>query len=65
MEEHRLLGYIAKEIDKLRSSQQTFLLGGSANDFAEYRHICGVIRGLNHAEQIVNDLVQRLENSDE
>ena len=57
--------YLAKEIDKLRGDQITFLAGGGAKDFAEYRHVCGVIRGLTHAETIVRDLVQRLEKTDD
>lgn len=57
--------YLAKEIDKLRGDQATFLMGGGAKDFAEYRHVCGVIRGLTHAEQLVKDLVQKMEYSDE
>jgi hypothetical protein len=39
--------------------------GGRAADYAEYRHVCGIIRGLNTAEQIIKDLVQRLEKDDE
>ena len=57
--------YILREIDKLRTDQAVFLNGGGAKDFAEYRHVCGVIRGLTHAEQLVKDLVQKLEYSDE
>jgi hypothetical protein len=57
--------YLATEIDKLRGNQVTFLAGGGAKDFAEYRHVCGVIRGLTHAEQLVKDLVQKMEYSDE
>lgn len=57
--------YLAKEIDKLRNDQAIFLMGGGAKDFAEYRHVCGVIRGLTHAEQLVKDLVQKMEHSDE
>jgi hypothetical protein len=57
--------YLAKEVDKLRNDQITFLAGGGAKDFAEYRHVCGVIRGLTHAEQLVRDLVQKMEYSDE
>ena len=57
--------YLAKEIDKLRGDQVTFLAGGGAKDFAEYRHVCGVIRVLTHAEQLVIDLVQKLEYADE
>ena len=59
------LQYLAKEVDKLRGDQIAFLAGGGAKDFAEYRHVCGVIRGLTHAEQLVKDLVQKLEYSDE
>jgi hypothetical protein len=57
--------YLASEIDKLRGDQVSFLAGGGAKDFAEYRHVCGVIRGLTHAEQLVKDLVQKMEYSDE
>jgi hypothetical protein len=57
--------YILREIDKLRTDQAVFLNGGGAKDFAEYRHVCGVIRGLTHAEQLVKDLVQKMEYSDE
>lgn len=65
MDNNRLLGHIAREIDKLRSEQSTFLVGGGSKDFAEYRHLCGVIRGLTFAETIVNDLVQRMEKFDD
>jgi hypothetical protein len=43
------LKHAAKEFDKLRSDQITFLAGGGAKTFDEYRHVCGVIRGLTHA----------------
>ena len=57
--------YLAKEIDKLRGDQASFLAGGGAKDFSEYRHVVGVIRGLTHAEQLIKDLAQKLETSDE
>ena len=60
-----MLAYLAKEIDKLRSDQETHLAGGGAKSFDEYRHVCGVIRGLTHAEIIVKDLVQKMETSDD
>ncbi len=59
------LTYLLKEIDKLREDQAIFLNGGGAKDFAEYRHVCGVIRGLTHADQIVKDLARKLEYSDD
>ena len=65
MNPDKVLNYLAQEIQKLRNDQAVFLNGGGAKDFAEYRHVCGVIRGLTHAETIVKDLVQRMEQSDE
>ena len=65
MDNDRVLNYLANEIEKLRTDQASFLAMGRANDFAEYRHVCGVIRGLTHAETIVRDLVQRLERTDD
>ena len=62
---NQAIQYLAKEIDKLRGDQVSFLAGGGAKDFAEYRHVCGVIRGLTHAEQLVKDLVQKMEYADE
>lgn len=59
------LSYLLKEIDKLREDQAIFLSGGGAKDFAEYRHVCGVIRGLTHAYQIVKDLAKKMEYSDD
>jgi len=65
MDNDRVFSYLAKEIEQLRTDQVAFLATGRANDFAEYRHVCGVIRGLTHAETIVRDLVQRLEKIDD
>ena len=59
------LEYIATEIDKLRSDQVSHLAQGGAKTFDEYRHVCGVIRGLTHAETLVKDLVQKMEYSDD
>ena len=61
----KLANYLLSEFDKLRAEQSAFLTAGRAADHAEYRHLCSVIRGLTHAEAIVKDLVQRLDNEDE
>ena len=63
--DHKVLAHIILEIDKLRNDQAIFLSGGGAKDHAEYRHVCGVIRGLTHAEQLVRNLVQKMENYDD
>jgi len=61
----KIANYLLAELDKLRTEQSMFLTTGRAADFADYRHLCGVIRGLTHAESIIKDLVQRLEHDDD
>lgn len=65
MNELKVLAHVAKLITETRADQEGFLATGRAADYAEYRHVCGIIRGLNSAEQIIKDLVQRLEQNDE
>ena len=65
MESDRVLKHVANELHKLAEEQVTFLATGRVADFAEYRHVCGVIRGLASAEQLVRDLVQKMEYADE
>lgn len=61
MDDNKVLSYVVNEISKLRQEQVAFLAANRADTFDEYRKICGVIRGLNLAENIITDLVQRLE----
>ena len=65
MMDPKIANYLLAELDKLRTEQSIFLTSGRAADFADYRHLCGVIRGLTHAESIIKDLVQRLEHEDD
>ena len=65
MNDYKELAYVAKEVNKLRDENAAFLAAGRAINFDEYRHVCGIIRGLNFAENIINDLVQRMEKSDD
>ena len=57
----RALAHVQKEIEKTRLEQQEFVATGRAEDFGQYQKVCGVIRGLNLADHVINDLVQRLE----
>lgn len=57
--------YILREIREARENQSTFLVEGGAKEYAEYRHICGVIRGLTLAESAIIDLVRKMEKDDE
>lgn len=59
------LQLLLKRLAEDRQSYEATLLRGKAADFAEYRQLVGTILGLVRAENIVKDLVQRLEKSDE
>lgn len=65
MNDYKILALIVRELQEIRAAQEAHITGGRAADHAEYRHVCGVIRGLTLAENIVNDLVQKLEKSDD
>jgi hypothetical protein len=64
MFDSRPLSVVRSELDKLRNDQISFLANGGAKDFAEYRHVCGIIRGLTHADEYIKDLVQRINSDD-
>ena len=57
----RALAHVQKEIEKMVQEQTAFLAASRADTYDEYKKVCGVIRGLNLADSIINDLVQRME----
>ena len=65
MSDYRLLAHVQSEIERLRQEQVAYIAASRADTYDEYKKICGVIRGLNLADSVINDLVQRLEKSDE
>ena len=65
MNEYKAFALIVKEIDKLRQEQVAYVAASRADTFDEYKKICGVIRGLSLAENIINDLVQKMEHSND
>ena len=65
MNDYKLLAVVAKEIEKMRQEQIAFVAASRADTFDEYKKVCGVIRGLSLAENIINDLVQKMEKSDD
>jgi hypothetical protein len=54
-----------KEIQKLKQEREAYTAAGRCDTLEEYRRICGVIQGLNYAENIIQDLVQKMEKSDD
>lgn len=58
----RVLALVQQELDKYRQEQVAFLAASRADTYDEYKKICGVIRGLNYADHVINDLVQRIKD---
>ena len=56
---------VIKEIEERRDDIAQALISGAAKDFAEYRDLCGEIRGLSRAHAFVTDLARKMENDDE
>ena len=56
---------VLKEIEERRESIGRAVIDGAARDYAEYRSMCGEIRGLSQAHIYITDLVRRMETEDE
>lgn len=56
---------VIRELDERRNALTQALVSGAAKDFAEYRNLCGEIRGLSFAHAHITDLVRKSEQDDE
>jgi len=61
----KTLEILLRQFRDKRSQLADAVSSGAAKDFAEYRALCGEIRGLLTAESYLTDLAKNLENSDE
>jgi len=60
----RAFQYLLEQNHKRRLDLMDYLGTGSAKDYAEYREVVGVLRGLLQANQNIEDLADRLKDSD-
>lgn len=56
---------VLKDIEEHRESIARALIDGTAKDFAEYRDLCGQIRGLSTAHMFITDLVRKMEQNED
>ena len=56
---------VLKEIEERREMIGRALIEGSAKDYAEYKSLCGEIRGLSQAHMYITDLVRKMEQDDD
>jgi len=63
--DYKALAYVVKEIQKLKQEREAYVAAGRVDHIEEYRRVCGVVQGLNYAENIIDDLVRKMEKSDD
>lgn len=63
--ENDVLSLLVKQMDDEKLSVAEALVNGSAMDFAEYKRMVGVIRGLELGQRIVGEMAERLRREDE
>ena len=56
---------LTNKIDDQLSSAQTFVSGGSPKDYPSYREVVGLIRGLESAKLIIEDLSRNFMDDDD
>lgn len=59
--ERQMLDHLFNKLKDREKELSLALSDSVAKDFAEYKHLCGVIQGLRQAKLEVQDLVQRYE----
>ena len=61
----KYLDHLVQKLSEQVRALEESLGAGGAKTFDEYQLVCGQIKGLLIAQTEINDLKQRLENSDE
>ena len=56
---------IIKKNNEFRQQVEDSLAAGAAKDYAEYRELVGVIRGLNHSNLNIQDLLRKLKDDND
>jgi hypothetical protein len=57
--------YLSAQLKEEIAAIKEGLATGAVKDYAEYQNLCGKIRGLLTAQSKLEDLKERMENSDE
>jgi hypothetical protein len=60
-----IMDLLQRKLKEQEDSHIQALAGGAVNDYAAYRELCGVIRGLQTAQREIADLVRKLKDDDE
>lgn len=60
-----VMDVLLKNIEERREDLARALVDGTARDYAEYRSMCGEVRGLSVAHSFINDLVRKMEQDED
>mgnify|MGYP003628037091 CR=1 FL=1 len=52
---------LASRLDELKSQHMEHIINGNATSFEDYRHNCGVIRGIAMAERELKEIQSQIE----
>ena len=61
----KYLEHLSKKLDDKVSQLQIALADGNAGDFAEYKKMCGEVKGLLTARLFITNLQERLKTNDD
>ncbi len=61
----KLLELLASKLEDRKKQLSEFLCDGGAKEYAEYKSLCGEIRGLATAQMEIKDLVRKLKELDD
>lgn len=60
-----VMDLLQRRLKEQEDSHIQALAGGAVSDYAAYRELCGVIRGLQTAQREIADLVRKLKDEDD
>ena len=61
----KYLKLLTQKVDDKVSQLQIAMADGNANDYAEYKKMCGEVKGLLTARLFITDLQERVTNDDD
>jgi translation initiation factor 2 beta subunit (eIF-2beta)/eIF-5 len=61
----KIFELLDRKIEDQIKSHSEALVSGQSKDYAQYRELCGVIRGLQTAQREIGDLVRKLKDDND
>jgi hypothetical protein len=61
----KIFELLNKRIEEQVKSHSEALVSGQPKEYAQYRELCGVIRGLQTAQREIGDLVRKLKDDND